>query len=328
VKLRQLRGLAAATVAAALVLTGCSADKKDPEATTSSSSSDTATEAPATSAADAKILEGVTYSAATANAAPTDFKIDADLNTLSGASVIKTSEGTGDEIKAGDVVVFNYVALSTDGEILESTYEGQGVVAANDTQATVGVLVNALTGSKVGARFTFATPGVAATDDAAAVDPNLMILEVESVAPNTANGEDQKVEDDSLPKVTLDDAGKASVEIPEGFKAADTDKVQVVVLKKGAGEVVAETDTIAAQYTGWSLNGKQFDSSWDRGTASVFSLSEVIKGWTQGLSGQTVGSQVLLIIPGALGYGEGESDGSQSPPVGDLVFVVDILAKG
>ncbi len=55
-------------------------------------------------------------------------------------------------------------------------------------------------------------------------------------------------------------------------------------------------------------------------------LSGVVAGWTQGLSGQTVGSQVLLVIPPALGYGE-KSDTNTNELAGEtLVFVVDILA--
>ena len=53
-------------------------------------------------------------------------------------------------------------------------------------------------------------------------------------------------------------------------------------------------------------------------------LSGVIPGWTQGLAGQTVGSQVLLVIPPDLGYGD-QASGS-IPANSTLVFVVDILA--
>ena len=50
-------------------------------------------------------------------------------------------------------------------------------------------------------------------------------------------------------------------------------------------------------------------------------LDKVIKGWTQGLTGKTVGSRVLLVIPKDLAYG----DAGQGDAKGDLVFVVDIL---
>ena len=82
---------------------------------------------------------------------------------------------------------------------------------------------------------------------------------------------------------------------------------------------------MTAHYTGMLLDGTVFDSSWDRGSPSTFSLQGVIPGWTQGLAGQTVGSQVLLVIPAELGYGE-QGSGGTIPPNSPLVFVVDILA--
>ncbi|MNI43494.1 FKBP-type peptidyl-prolyl cis-trans isomerase FkpA precursor [compost metagenome] len=68
-------------------------------------------------------------------------------------------------------------------------------------------------------------------------------------------------------------------------------------------------------------DGKKFDSSFDRGEPTSFPLSGVIKGWTQGLEGKTVGSRVLLVIPQDLAYGEA----GQGEAKGHLVFVVDIL---
>jgi FKBP-type peptidyl-prolyl cis-trans isomerase len=75
-------------------------------------------------------------------------------------------------------------------------------------------------------------------------------------------------------------------------------------------------------YVGVALaSGKKFDSSFDRKEPASFALNQVIKGWTQGLAGKTVGSRVLLVIPKDLAYG----DSGQGDAKGDLVFVVDIL---
>jgi peptidylprolyl isomerase len=99
-------------------------------------------------------------------------------------------------------------------------------------------------------------------------------------------------------------------------------------LIKGAGPVVQAGQTITVHYTGaiWAT-GKTFDSSWDSGTPAEFSIGtgEVISGWDEGLVGQTVGSQVLLVVPPDKGYGAtGSSDGTISG-TDTLVFVVDIL---
>jgi peptidylprolyl isomerase len=98
------------------------------------------------------------------------------------------------------------------------------------------------------------------------------------------------------------------------------------VLKQGDGAEVKETDYLHAQYSGWNLQGEQFDSSWERGAATAFSLQQVIQGWTKGLAGQKLGSQVMLIIPAEQAYGAGEGNNESGQPLGDLIFVVDLLA--
>ena len=107
-----------------------------------------------------------------------------------------------------------------------------------------------------------------------------------------------------------------------GYKGSDTLVSQDLI--KGKGAEVKDTQTVVAHYTGWLLDGTQFDSSWDRGTPSSFSLDEVIAGWKQGLAGHTVGSHVLLVVPPDLGYGN--KDSGKIPANSTLVFVVDILA--
>lgn len=93
----------------------------------------------------------------------------------------------------------------------------------------------------------------------------------------------------------------------------------------GTGAVVASTSTVTVQYTGlsWS-DGQTFDSSWQRGQAATFALSQVIPGWQQGLLGMHVGGRRLMVIPPQLGYG---TTGSGTiKPNATLVFVVDLLA--
>ncbi len=100
------------------------------------------------------------------------------------------------------------------------------------------------------------------------------------------------------------------------------------VLIKGTGPVVAAGQTITVHYTGviWA-SGKQFDSSWDRGQPIDFQIGvgKVIAGWDEGLVGQTVGSQVLLVIPPDKGYGSAGQSSAGISGTDTLVFVVDIL---
>ena len=83
-------------------------------------------------------------------------------------------------------------------------------------------------------------------------------------------------------------------------------------------------DTVRIHYTGTLKDGSVFDSSWEAGTPASFQTTGVVDGFRQALEGQTVGSQVVVVIPPAAGYGEeGSSDNELAGET--LVFVVDIL---
>lgn len=96
-------------------------------------------------------------------------------------------------------------------------------------------------------------------------------------------------------------------------------------LKVGTGAVVGPKDTVTAHYIGVSCStGKIFDSSYARNQPVPFSLSGVIKGWTDGIPGMQVGGQRLLGIPSAQGYGPDGSPPDIAPDEA-LWFVVEIV---
>jgi peptidylprolyl isomerase len=124
--------------------------------------------------------------------------------------------------------------------------------------------------------------------------------------------------------VTLADDGAPTITVP------DTDPPAELIaqpLIEGEGAVVETGQTITVHYTGvlWDT-GEVFDSSWESGSPASFPIGTggVIPGWDKGLVGRTIGSQVLLVIPAADGYGATGS-GESIPPNATLVFVVDIL---
>jgi peptidylprolyl isomerase len=100
--------------------------------------------------------------------------------------------------------------------------------------------------------------------------------------------------------------------------------LKIETLTKGDGATVKSGDTVLVQYTGvlWN-NGKVFDSSWTNGSPASFSTDKVVKGFGQALTGATVGSQVLVVIPPSAGYGS-TAQGS-IPANSTLVFAIDIL---
>lgn len=322
-KHRTLRGVAALTLGAALVLSGCSSEGggSDDETSASPSASDGATSSPE----DVAALEAVTVTGDPGSEPTVEFEAPLEV---SGPVALSLGDGDGDEIAKGQEVTLHQAAYSgTDASKLGSTWEDDSAQQIVLDDQVYPQLLEALVGKKVGTRFLFAAPG----QDGSAVLTVAEVTEVRDapVAPDPADVPDRAEGEavtpaEGLPVVTLDDTGKPSVEIPEGYTAPTELVVQPLI--KGSGPEVTEDQTVIAHYTGWKLDGEQFDSSWDRGEPSTFPLSGVVAGWTQGLSGQTVGSQVLLVIPPSLGYGE-KSDTNTHELAGEtLVFVVDILA--
>jgi len=96
-----------------------------------------------------------------------------------------------------------------------------------------------------------------------------------------------------------------------------------VVLKPGQGGFTPHRfSTVTAHYTGWTTDGKMFDSSIPRGQPSQFPLSNVIPGWTEGLQLMTVGEKRRFWIPAGLAYGNTPGGGK---PAGTLIFDVELL---
>jgi peptidylprolyl isomerase len=130
---------------------------------------------------------------------------------------------------------------------------------------------------------------------------------------------------DGLPTVKLAKDGAPTMTMPKGDPPSG---LVVQPLIKGSGPVVKAGQTISVQYTGalWR-NGKVFDSSWKRGEAISVPIGagQVVDGWDEGLVGQTVGSQVLLVVPPDKGYGAGGQPAAGIQGTDTMVFVVDIL---
>lgn len=110
----------------------------------------------------------------------------------------------------------------------------------------------------------------------------------------------------------------------QGRKLQQTDSgLMYVVLKEGDGRLAQPADTVTVDYTGWTLDGKKFDSSVDRGTPATFSLGGVIRGWTEGVSLMKIGAKYRFILPPELGYGD-RGNPPRIPPKATLVFDVEL----
>jgi FKBP-type peptidyl-prolyl cis-trans isomerase len=110
----------------------------------------------------------------------------------------------------------------------------------------------------------------------------------------------------------------------EGVKTTASG-LQYKALKEGEGKSPKATDTVSVHYKGTLIDGKEFDSSYKRGTPTEFPLNRVIKGWTEGLQLMKEGAKYQFFIPAKLAYGENPPPGSGIPANSVLIFEVELL---
>lgn len=305
------RPLVALSVAAvsALLLVGCSTPA--PESTSDSSASASG-DLCGVAVPSGSVSEAVTVSGG-ADEVPT-VEFDAPLEVTSAERTV-VLEGDGEQLAEGDLVTYR--------QTLFDASTGEEVYVAGFDEDLLPVAVAIGTGpdqffgcATVGSRIVMALPESNGSPAA------IMVLDVTGTTATAATGEPQDAVD-GFPTVELADNGAPTITIPEGAQAPS--ETELAVLKKGDGAIVGSGDQVLVQYTGVLLDGGEvFDSSWDRGAPAQFATTGVVTGFQKALEGQTVGSQILAVIPPAEGYGD-QAQGS-IPAGSTLVFVVDILA--
>ena len=118
--------------------------------------------------------------------------------------------------------------------------------------------------------------------------------------------------------------------LPWNSESADVETglagLEYIVLKEGPedGASPVPTDMVRVHYEGRTADGEKFDSSYDRGSPSMFRLNQVIPGWTQGLQLMSEGDTYLFYIPNALAYGN-SNRGDVIKAGDDLVFQVELV---
>lgn len=295
--------------AAAVLLVGCTGV----EGSTGDDAESTSGDLCSATIASGPAAESVTVDGDFGTASTASFELEQQVDE---AQRTVLTEGDGEEIADGDYVQYALSAFDGDsGERLGDAGYTEGELLPVELTADVpmGQLIGCAT---VGSRLSIVFP---TTDDAAA---QYYVLDVLDVVPTAAWGEPQEPTA-GMPAVTLDDDGAPSVEIPDADAPTE---VQISVLKEGDGIEVGEGDTTLLQYHGVSWNsGEVFDSSWENGAPISSEGNGYVPGFVQALEGQKVGSQVLVVIPPAEAYGEGEINDDDLTGQ-TLVFVIDILA--
>jgi peptidylprolyl isomerase len=239
--------------------------------------------------------------------------------------VLEDSEGV--VVKAGQTVEVNYYGVDgRTGKKFDESFSGGKPVAFSLDQVVPG-FSKGLTGQRKGSRVLIAMPGSDGYDASGGNaqagievgDTLVFVVDIVDVQLSEPAGE-KVTPKDGLPTVNgaLD---KPTITIP---KTDAPSKLVVQPLIKGSGKKVGASDTITFNYRwqAWS-DGRVIEQSYGDKPAS-FQLAGLLPGMQKGLEGQTVGSRVLLVIPPADGYPDGNAD----PKVDKgetLVMVVDLL---
>ena len=100
--------------------------------------------------------------------------------------------------------------------------------------------------------------------------------------------------------------------------------VQYKVIKEGTGAMPKDTSLVKVHYEGKTIDGKVFDSSYQRGQPADFRANQVIKGWTEALVHMPAGSIWEVYIPQELAYGE-RQQGTDIKPFSTLIFKIELL---
>jgi FKBP-type peptidyl-prolyl cis-trans isomerase FklB len=129
------------------------------------------------------------------------------------------------------------------------------------------------------------------------------------------------------------DKAAANLKAGEEYLAANKQKAGVTALPSGLQYEIITTgtglkptayDTVTCHYHGTLIDGTIFDSSVQRGKPASFPLSQVIKGWTEGVALMPTGSKWRFFIPPGLGYGDRQV-GPTIGPNSTLIFEVELI---
>jgi len=245
-------------------------------------------------------------------------------------------EGDGEKIASGDTVMAHLlIANGVDKQVTSSDFDGapQMLTVSQDVFAAIR---EPLEGVTAGSRVLVAAPPEDAFGDNGPQfgignkDTVVFVIDVDSKLSLQPHGTKQ-APPAWAPKVTESDGTPTALDFAGTPKPGKS--LQVAALVKGDGKAVKKGQTVYVNYLGQTFGGKQpFDESYSKGQPFPVQLGAtsgpgaVIKGWSQGLEGATVGSRLLLSIPPDLAYGaEGRPDGG-IPPNSTLFFVIDVLA--
>ena len=259
----------------------------------------------------AKPEEKAAEAAKPAPANPGDIAAPADVaappadaaKTASGLASKVLTKGTGTENPAAaDTVKVHYTGWTTDGKMFDSSVK-RGQPTSFPLNRVIAGWTEGVALMVVGEKRRFWIPEDLAYKGRPGAPAGMLVFDVELLEISAA------------PKAPAD------VAAPPADAAKTTSGLASKVLTKGTGAAHPKaTDKVSVHYSGWTTDGKMFDSSVARGQPASFPLNQVIAGWTEGVQLMVVGEKRRFWIPEALAY-----QGRPGAPAGMLVFDVELL---
>lgn len=226
------------------------------------------------------------------------------VKTASGLASVVLQPGTGKaRPAANDMVTVNYTGWTTDGKMFDSSFSR----SAPSTFPLDRVIKGWGEGVQlmvVGEKRRFWIPQEIAYNGMKGRPAGMLVFDIElldmSANPSTPP-----------PDVAAPPADAKRTASGLAYKSLRAGK---------GGEYPTARSNVTVHYTGWTTNGKMFDTSLDKGQPISFGLEDVIAGWTEGVQFMTIGEKMRFWIPEKLAY-KGER-----PPHGMLVFDVELIA--
>jgi FKBP-type peptidyl-prolyl cis-trans isomerase len=220
--------------------------------------------------------------------------------TTTGLATKVLKAGTGkDHPTKDDLVMVHYSGWTTDGKMFDSS-------VTRNQPATFGV-------SKVIAGFSEGLQLMVAGEKRRLWIP-------ESLAYKGQAGRPKGMLVFDVELVDMPNRAPADVKAPPADAKKTASGLAYKVIKEGTGgRHPKPSSNVTVHYTGWTTDGKMFDSSVVRGEPTSFTLDKVIAGWTEGVQLMYEGEKARFWIPEKLAYG------GKSAPYGLLVFDIELL---
>lgn len=227
------------------------------------------------------------------------------IKTASGLASIVLQKGTGTERPGPtDFATVNYSGWTTDGKNFDSSSWRPGTPSSFPLERVIKGWGEGVQLMVVGEKRRFWIPQEIAYNGMAGRPAGMLVFDIELL---------EITPDPRKPPVDVAAPPKDARRTASGLAYKS--------LRPGKdGASPTSSSTVTVHYTGWTTDGKMFDTSVDKGQPISFGLGDVISGWTEGLQLMSVGERMRFWIPEKLAY-KGER-----PPRGMLVFDVELIS--